>query len=143
MTSKDPLGDALGLNQVVKRNETPIELKPVNPNEQTDPDSDLGVARDNLHNLLTKGKSVFDELSTIAVASEQAKDFTALAQVMKALLEANRDLVALSQQRKTGQVQGSVETSSTKPAQVTNNLVVTTAELGDVLAKLKGGNGIG
>ncbi len=139
MTSKDPLGDALGLNAIERKRQQPIDLVPRDPSEVTDPDSDLGVARDNLHDIITKTKGVLDELGEIAKTSENAKDFTAYAQVMKAFLEANRDLVDVSTRRKTGDLPGGVDTSTTKGGNVTNNLVVTTAQLDEVLAKLKNG----
>lgn len=102
-------------------------------------DSDFEFARDNLRDLIASGKTTIDEIMNIARGTESPRAYEVVANLMKTLLDANKDLLDIRKKHK--EIQG---TSGQKdqPASITNNAVFvgTTDELLEkVLGKSKNG----
>lgn len=58
-------------------------------------DKDFQTARTNLLDIIKQGKQSFEELSTIATLSQRPSSYETLALLLKTIVDANKDLVAL------------------------------------------------
>ena len=92
--------------------------------DQDDVMDDYHYARENLKNIIDSAQQSIDDLSSIASTSESPRAYEVLSDLMKTLVNANKDLLEL--QRKVKQLKDDGE----KPSNVTNALFVgSTAEL--------------
>ena len=92
--------------------------------EQDDVMDDYHYARENLKNIIDSAQQSIDDLSSIASTSESPRAYEVLSDLMKTIVNANKDLLEL--QRKVKQLKDDGE----KPSNVTNALFVgSTAEL--------------
>ena len=114
------------------------EIKPesttrVIPQNGKDDDIDYNYARENYYNLIERNQDAVEEMLEIAKASEHARSFEVVGQLIKAGLDANEALMKLHKTKK----ELTIEKSG--PTQVTNALFVgSTAELQKLLkSKLK------
>jgi hypothetical protein len=98
-----------------------------------DDDIDYNYARENYYNLIERNQDAVEEMLEIAKASEHARSFEVVGQLIKAGLDANEALMKLHKTKK----ELTIEKSG--PTQVTNALFVgSTAELQKLLkSKLK------
>ena len=95
---------------------------------------DLDYAKKNIMDIIEKGKDSLDELIAIAKQTESARAFEVASNIMKTMLDANKQLIDTSKEKKYEKTE--------QPAQHTtnvtnNNLVLSTSEL---LEMLKGKN---
>lgn len=107
----------------------------VNP----DAEQDIEVARESLKNSLAKGKDALEGVLVLAKGSEDAKAYTAVAAIMKAISDTNKELVTVHKTKKEIMTpgldnllanDGSQEALPAPQAQkVTNVFVGTTADL--------------
>ena len=91
---------------------------PVKVNE--DLDSDFDTARKNLHNIINKGNDALEEALLVAKTSEHPRAFEVVGQLIKTMVDANKDLLDI--QKKLKDIK---KTDEEKPPQnVTNALFV-------------------
>ena len=91
---------------------------PVKVNE--DLDSDFDTARKNLHNIIDKGNNALDEALIVAKTSEHPRAFEVVGQLIKTMVDANKDLLDI--QKKLKDIKKTDEEKS--PQNVTNALFV-------------------
>jgi hypothetical protein len=103
MTNKTTmvLSQTLGLQVPPETKPSPTVPKPV---EQIDPmqaaKEDFDVARKNINELVTKGAEALGSLISLAQAGEHPRAYEAVATLIKALSDANKDLMHIHSQRK-------------------------------------------
>jgi len=113
---KDPLDDAFGLPPM-ERPEPEITVP-----ESISDDGDYEFARRNLYRLGTKGEDALDELREIAAVSQHARAYEVYSNLFKAVVDANRDVMALKKTHR--EVSG-----GSGPKTVNNTLVMTSDEV--------------
>ena len=92
--------------------------------DQDDVMDDYHYARESLKNIIDSAQQSIDDLSSIASTSESPRAYEVLSDLMKTIVNANKDLLDL--QRKVKQLKDDGE----KPSNVTNALFVgSTAEV--------------
>lgn len=97
-----------------------VEVLPaVEVNE--DIDSDFNVARKNLHNIINKGTDALEEALLVAKTSEHPRAFEVVGQLIKTMVDANKDLLDI--QKKLKDLKKSDEPKD-QPQNVTNALFV-------------------
>lgn len=106
------------------------ENKPVSENL----DDDFKVARENIHDVITKGSQALDYMLEVAKASEHPRAFEVVSQLTKTLIDANKDLLDL--QKKFKEIKQADEPQG--PTNVTNALFV--GSTADLQKLLKNGN---
>ena len=95
-----------------------VMTPPVKANE--DLDSDFDTARNNLHNIIDKGNNALDEALIVAKTSEHPRAFEVVGQLIKTMVDANKDLLDI--QKKLKDIKKTDEEKS--PQNVTNALFV-------------------
>lgn len=116
--------EALGLpeNSPAIVQDTPP--KPIPPEKQQ-LENDYNYARQNLYQVIEAGGGALDELVHLAKASENARAYEVVGQLIKTLSDANKDLLEI--QNKVKKLRGEDSTNNTK---INNALFVgSTAEL--------------
>jgi hypothetical protein len=106
---------------------TPVVIEPIE-HDDGDLQRDYKYARENMYGIIEKGSSALDELVAVAQASEHPRAYEVVAQLVKTLTDANRNLLAIQKDVKE------LKTETTRgrdgPTNVTNALFVgNTAEL--------------
>jgi len=101
------------------------------PDVPTDAENDFTYARENFYNVIEKGTEALEDMLRVAQASEHPRAYEVVSTIMKTVMEANKDLVDLSDKKQ--------KKDEPKDQQVTNqNLFVgSTAELQKVLKDMK------
>lgn len=95
---------------------------------------DFNQARQNIMDVIDTAKDAIENVSDLALQSQDNKYYDSLTSTMKVMLEANRDLIDMHQKIK----KLTEDIPVPKPNQVQNNLFVgSTAELTKFLADLK------
>lgn len=100
-------------------------------------ESDYDTTRDNLHELLTKGKEALETALTVAKQSEHPRAFEVVGNLMKQLADINQQLLDIHQQKK--KLEEPSKTQSTR--NTTNNAIFvgSTAELSKMLSNMNKG----
>jgi len=73
-------------------------------------DADFEVARNNIHSIINNGKGVLTDIITLARASDSPRAYEVVGQMIKTLIEANKDLVNLRKSLK--EIKGDKEEKS-------------------------------
>lgn len=106
------------------------ETYPAIPETDQELLSDLDFAKENIKSIIAKGNDSIDELIAIAKQTESARAFEVAAIMMKTMLEANRQFIDTSKDKK-------FEKNDIPSQHVTNvtnnNLVLSTAEMLDII----------
>ena len=135
MTADDRIDEILEITSLVPTSEMkPVPSTRIIPKiDGNDDDIDYNYARENYYNLIERNQDAVEEMLEIAKASEHARSFEVVGQLIKAGLDANEALMKLHKTKK----ELTIEKSG--PTQVTNALFVgSTAELQKLLkSKLK------
>ena len=99
-------------------------------------DNDHDYARQNMYNVIEKGTDALEELLDVAKSSQHPRAYEVLATTMKTLVDANKELVALSKTKAAEQTQ---QDSGLSGGNVTNNnlFVGTPHDLLKMLAGMK------
>jgi len=107
----EPLNDEI-INQVVV---PPSTIK-----------NDYDYARDNLYNIIEKGNTALEDIMDIAKQSESARAFEVVTNLIKTMVDANKDLLELAKKKKELD-----KTEQPEQTNVTNNnlFVGSSAEL--------------
>ena len=121
ITPKDTIADSLGLSPL-SRNDIAVV-----PNKQpNNTDEDYEYARGNIIATIEKGREALDGILDVAGMGQHPRAFEVAANLVKTMVEANKDLMALAKQKKE------LDKIDNKgnPQTVNNNLFVgSTAEL--------------
>jgi hypothetical protein len=95
---------------------------------------DFKVARENIHDVISKGTVALDYMLEVAKASEHPRAFEVVSQLTKTLIDANKDLLDLQKKFKDL----TAEEKEQQPQSVTNALFV--GSTADLQKLLKNGN---
>lgn len=150
--SKDPIEQALGLrplDEALSEHEVadtgtdmpvPVEetnTEVVSVDADTDPTvRDIEQARSNIQNIIERGDESLKEMIDLAKQSESPRAFEVASNLMKTLLDANKDFVEMSMKKKYAKEEILNPKEEQETANVTNNnLILSTT---DLLKMLKG-----
>lgn len=88
-------------------------------------DNDYEYARQNLYDVIEKGSSALEDIMDIAKQSESPRAFEVATNLIKTMVEANKDLLELAKTKKE------LEREDVAPTNITtnNNLNITSADL--------------
>lgn len=102
------------------------------PEAPSDLDNDFTYARENFYNVIEKGTEALEDMLRVAQASEHPRAYEVVSTIMKTLMDANKDLVDLSDKK-------AKRDEPEKEQQVTNNnlFVGSTAELQKMLKDMR------
>ena len=104
------------------------------PEPPSDVENDFKYARENFYNVIEKGTEALEDMLRVAQASEHPRAYEVVSTIMKTLMDANKDLVDLSDKK-------AKRDQPEKEQQVTNNnlFVGSTAELQKMLKDMRDG----
>jgi hypothetical protein len=141
----DKIADVLGLRPLeelrnenlpeeINHEEIMHEIVPVNPDDN-ETIKDIEQARANIKNIIEQGDDALKEMIALAKQSESARAFEVASNLMKTLLDANKDFVDMSMKKKytKDELNGPKEAAQTNVTN--NNLIISTA---DLLKMMKG-----
>ncbi len=75
-------------------------IAPVEVNEDATIDNDFATARNNLHQIIHKGNDALEEALLVAKTSEHPRAFEVVGQLIKTLVDANKDLLDIQKKVK-------------------------------------------
>lgn len=111
-----------------------MEVLPAVQASNTDANDDFEYARKNLRDIIEKGQDALDTVFDLAKTSESPRAFEVASQMVKTLIDANKDLLEL--RKKNKELNDNKESQS--PTTVNNHLFVgSTAELQQLIKKNK------
>ena len=113
---KDVIGQSLNLPELPKSRITDLT-----PKIATD---DYEFARSNLYDLINKGSHALEDIIDVAKQSESPRAFEVVTNLLKTMVDANKDLLELAKKQKQLE-----EPKDDSPKTINNNLVLTSAEL--------------
>ena len=120
--NNDPISKALDI-QPMEGEVVPVEKK-VNPEME----NDFKYARENLYNIIERGTDALNGIVDLAQQSQHPRSFEVVADLVRTLSTANKDLLDLQKKMKD------LQPEEAKNQKVTNNLFVgTTKDLTDLL----------
>ena len=81
--------------------ESPPMIQPIKQVEvDSDLDSDFATARNNLHQIINQGSDALEEALIVAKTSEHPRAFEVVGQLIKTLVDANKDLLDIQKKLK-------------------------------------------
>ena len=81
--------------------ESPPMVQPIKQVEvDSDLDSDFATARNNLHQIINQGSDALEEALIVAKTSEHPRAFEVVGQLIKTLVDANKDLLDIQKKLK-------------------------------------------
>ena len=105
-------------------NSKPIVELPTTISVDNDAAADFETARENIHTIISKGTGALDDIILLARASDSPRAYEVVSQMIKTLVDANKDLIHLRKQLKD------VQENTNGDTNIQNNLFVgNTAEL--------------
>ena len=120
---KDPISKALDI-EPIKGEVVPVDEPKVNPEME----NDFKYARENLYNIIERGSDALNGIVDLAQQSQHPRSFEVVADLVRTLSTANKDLLDLQKKMKD------LQPEEKKNQKVTNNLFVgTTKDLTDLL----------
>ena len=123
----DPIANALDLTP----NTSPLvasEPKPVDVPNNGSTEKDVEYAREDLYHLAERGRDALEELMELANQSQHPRSFEVVADLVRTLSGANKDLLDIQKKMKD------MDPDKHKPQKVENNLFIgSTKELTDLL----------
>lgn len=127
-TPKDPISQALDIKPM-EGEIVPTEKK--KPIQDETLENDFIYARENLYNVIERGTDALNGIVDLAQQSQHPRSFEVVADIIRTLSSANKDLIDLQKKMKD------MQPEEKGPKEVTNNLFVgSTSEL---TAMLEGG----
>ena len=136
--SDDKIGETLGLEPIGKPPLTGEILEHDNSTtektkEIDNTDSDYTYARENFYSVIESGTKALEQMLDVAQASEHPRAYEVVSTLMKTLVDANKDLVKMGEDRKKS-LQPEEDTKS-----VTNNnlFIGSTSDLQKMLKDMK------
>ena len=127
---KDKIGESLGLDPLEGELIEPIKNEVVQAPEESE--QDFKYARENFYNIIETGTEALQQMLDVAKASEHPRAYEVVSTIMKTLVDANKDLVSMSEKKAKDQ-------PKEENAQVTNNnlFVGSTADLQKMLKDIR------
>jgi len=120
---KDPISKALDI-EPIQGEVVPVDEPKVNPEME----NDFKYARENLYNIIERGSDALNGIVDLAQQSQHPRSFEVVADLVRTLSTANKDLLDLQKKMKD------LQPEEQKNQKVTNNLFVgTTKDLTDLL----------
>jgi hypothetical protein len=118
---KDVISGSLGLDPI----DQPGRLTSVLPVLKAEKNDDYEYARRNLYDVIEKGNNALEDIMDVAKQSESPRAYEVVTNLIKTMVDANKDLLQLAKTRKE------LEAREPEKAQVTNNnlFVGSSAEL--------------
>jgi hypothetical protein len=102
----------------------PIVELPATIPVDNDATTDFETARENIHTIISKGTGALDDIILLARASDSPRAYEVVSQMIKTLVDANKDLIHLRKQLKD------IDETAIGDTNIQNNLFVgNTAEL--------------
>jgi len=133
--NNDSLGNALNISPMPK-NDAIKDIVALAHDDSAKTDFEL--ARSNIHEIIQSGSFAIEKLSQIADQSQHPRAFEVLGGLMKTMLDANKDLMAL--QKQIREISAADIPMNEEARNVTNNLFVgSTAELQKAIENMKNG----
>jgi hypothetical protein len=127
---KDPIADALDVTPL----EPKQELIAAGPKKEAPKDqkleNDFEYARENLYNIIERGADALNGIVELAQQSQQPRSYEVVADLVRTLSSANKDLLDIQQKMKA------MQPKEEGPSKVTNNLFV--GSTNELTALLKG-----
>jgi len=131
----DEISKSLGLTSVEKKDDSlpsKVVVEHVSDDEER-ANKDYQYARDNFYTVIEKGTKALEDMLDVAKASEHPRAYEVVSTIMKTLVDANKDLVAMSDKKA-----GPKKTETPPEGTVNNNLFVgSTTELQAMLRNLR------
>lgn len=143
--SEKVIAEALGLRSLEEVREEETEIKapavqeeiqvPALPGTvaQDEMLDDIELARNNIKDIIIKGGESLEEMIMLAKQSESPRAFEVATNMMKMLIDANKDFVGISEKKKFAKED--VPAQQTQNNVTNNNLILSTT---DLLKMLKG-----
>lgn len=127
---KDKIGESLGLTPLDGELITPIKNEVSKAPEESD--QDFKYARENFYNIIETGTEALQQMLDVAKASEHPRAYEVVSTIMKTLVDANKDLVSMSEKK-------AKEQPKEENSQVTNNnlFVGSTSDLQKMLKDIR------
>jgi len=100
-------------------------IEPVEVNEDATIDNDFATARKNLHQIIHKGNDALEEALLVAKTSEHPRAFEVVGQLIKTLVDANKDLLDI--QKKVKDLKKTDESKTPQSVQAQNAIFVGSA----------------
>ena len=132
------ISDSLGLAPMeeVIEGKVVVEAKSLPEKVKKDDDRaeiDYDYARTNFYNIIETGTEALEQMLDVAKASEHPRAYEVVSTIMKTLVDANKDLVGMSEKKKPKEAEAF-------DGKVNNNLFVgSTAELQQLLKDMRKG----
>ena len=127
-TPKDPISQALDIKPMEGEIVSTEKTKPI---QDETLENDFIYARENLYNVIERGTDALNGIVDLAQQSQHPRSFEVVADLIRTLSSANKDLIDLQKKMKD------MQPEEKGPKEVTNNLFVgSTSEL---TAMLEGG----
>lgn len=131
----DEIGKTLGLEPLpteVLKGEVVVPKPSINT--VSEEERDYKYARDNFYNVIEKGTDALEQMLDVARASEHPRAYEVVSTLMKTLVDANKDLVKMGDDKR--KAESNIEDKDTKT--VNNNLFVgSTSDLQEMLRDMK------
>jgi len=103
-------------------------LPPIEVDPNADIDDDFAKVRNNLHQIIHKGNDALDEALMVAKTSEHPRAFEVVGQLIKTMVDANKDLLDI--QKKLKDLKKTDDHKASQNIQAENAIFVgTSAEL--------------
>lgn len=130
MTTNNNIVNILGLDDDIPSNQSIVELIPIkNANSEYD------LAKGNMEGIIEFGAQNLNELSRLAITSQDPRMFRVFTELFAAMITANKELVSIKQIKVDTD---NKENSKKNDTTIHNNLFVgSTAELTELLEKKK------
>lgn len=96
MSERDYISKTLDLEPLEKNANLPAVIE---EDKHDHTDDDYEYARNNIREIIDSGKKTLEDISDVAHQSEQARDYEVTTQLIKALVDANKDLLELAEKR--------------------------------------------
>ena len=122
------LDDLLGMPPAIVPDK-PLVIVPETSFDDEDVDTDYKLARENIHQIITKGSELLDNMTELAIQSESPRAYEVAANLMKTMTEANKDLLNLQKQKRDIKQPQDKSQPVENRTQTNNIFVGTTAEL--------------
>ncbi len=111
-----------------------IEPREIAPMDDDTPDDDYEFARDAIRTAMSKGQTALDELVAIALESGHPRAYEVVTMMVKAITDSGKTLLDT---KKTDQQIKFINSRKNQPENLTQNLILTTADLGKLLDQKK------
>lgn len=129
----DEISKSLGMAPLDKGEIVPAPKPKLVSDKTVNADKDYAYARENFYNVIEKGTYALEEMLEVAKASEHPRAYEVVSTIMKTLVDANKDLVSMSDKKAEEDKKPGDNTGT-----VNNNLFVgSTAELQQMLRDMK------